>query len=212
MAWLERRGLVHDHPPKDLSHWRAAQGDERLRLDYPLTADSIVVDVGGYEGQWASDIHARYGCTVHIFEPIIQFQTYLDWRFQHNSKVIVHPLGLSDRDSEATFRLSADRTGLYKDSGPECQVRLVAAAPFLSEIGVQSIDLMKINIEGAEYDLIEHLVDTNYIHRIQHLQVQFHDFFPDAQDRLARAREVLAITHEPQYQFKFIWESWKLRT
>lgn len=38
--------------------WFRDQGDSTLRLDYDLNADSLVVDVGGYLGQWSSDIFA----------------------------------------------------------------------------------------------------------------------------------------------------------
>jgi hypothetical protein len=39
-------------------------------LEYDLNADSVCIDIGGYEGQWASDIFGRYGCTIHVFEPV----------------------------------------------------------------------------------------------------------------------------------------------
>ena len=49
--------------------WFQNNGDKTLRLNYPLTDKSIVLDLGGYEGQWASDIFSRYCCFIHVFEP-----------------------------------------------------------------------------------------------------------------------------------------------
>ena len=37
--------------------WVEDKGDETLRLDYSLTEDSIVFDLGGYRGDFAEAIH-----------------------------------------------------------------------------------------------------------------------------------------------------------
>lgn len=37
-----------------------------LRHDH-LTRHSVVFDLGGYEGEWAADMRARYDCIVHVF-------------------------------------------------------------------------------------------------------------------------------------------------
>ena len=39
--------------------WVAAKGDQSLRLDYDLGRDSVVFDLGGYEGNWANDIFGK---------------------------------------------------------------------------------------------------------------------------------------------------------
>jgi hypothetical protein len=43
-----------------------------MRLEFDPSPDGVVLDVRGYEGQWASDIFARYGCRIHVFEPVPQ--------------------------------------------------------------------------------------------------------------------------------------------
>src|ERR671925_1294606 len=72
----------------------AAGGDKILRLEYDLNPDSLVLDVGGYEGQWASDIFGRYACHIHIFEPVPIYAEEIKKRFRMNSKIIVHELGM----------------------------------------------------------------------------------------------------------------------
>ena len=53
--------------------WNADRGDDTLRLDYPLAEQDIVFDVGGYHGDWAATMHDRYGCHIHVFEPLPQY-------------------------------------------------------------------------------------------------------------------------------------------
>ena len=45
--------------------WFDIKGDKTLRLQYPLNEESIVFDLGGYHGQWASDIFNKYMCNIN---------------------------------------------------------------------------------------------------------------------------------------------------
>lgn len=191
--------------------WFAAQGDTTLRLDYDLSPQSVVFDLGGYEGQWASDIFAMYCCQVYVFEPVPAFAERIRRRFRCNPKVHVFQFGLGARNETARIGLARDASSLYRSGADGPEVRLVSAADFLREHAIAVIDLMKINIEGGEYDLLDHLVSTGGIDRIRNLQVQFHDFVPDAQARMTAIQGRLAQTHEPTYQYPFVWENWRLR-
>ena len=88
----------------------------------------------------------------------------------------------------------------------------VRAADFIAGQSISRIDLMKINIEGGEYDLLEHLIDSGVIGAIADVQVQFHDFVPHAEKRMEEIQRRLSETHELTWQYKFIWENWKLKT
>jgi hypothetical protein len=49
------------------------------------------------------------------------------------------------------------------------------------------------------------------VRQIENIQVQFHDFVPDAEGRMQRIQEKLAQTHELTYQYLFVWENWRRR-
>ena len=36
-----------------------------LRLNYPLTKESVVFDLGGYKGGWSEKIYDKYQCQVY---------------------------------------------------------------------------------------------------------------------------------------------------
>ena len=44
----------------EFHRWINDSGDQTLRLTYDLSPGSVVVDAGGYVGQWAEDIHKKY--------------------------------------------------------------------------------------------------------------------------------------------------------
>lgn len=197
---------------REHARYLAAGGDLALRLDYPLNPDSVVVDLGGYEGQWASDIHGKFGCVVHVFEPVPEFAAAIAERFRQNPRITVHDCGLGGADADINIFLDANKSSAYA-RGPARAVlaKIFAADLYIHRLGVGSIDLLKINIEGGEYDLLDHLIDTGRIKSVRFLQVQFHDFVPRAKERAQAIRQRLRATHEPSYQYEFIWESWARR-
>lgn len=191
--------------------WFAVDGDKTLRLDYDLGEDSLVLDVGGFEGQWASDIFGRFLCAIHVFEPVPRFAEAIGRRFEKNPKVTVHPFGLGSADGTFTLQLAADGTSAFRPGGETVTGTVVGAERFFAEHGIDTVELMKINIEGGEYELLEHLLDTGLVSRIRDLQIQFHDFVPDAERRMRAIQERLSSTHVRTYAYDFVWENWTAR-
>lgn len=189
--------------------WFRDNGDKTLRLDYALDENSIVFDIGGYEGQWTSDISSRYCCIIHVFEPVKQFYQNIVKRFEKNDKIIVHNIGLAAEDAIAKIKVASNCSSIFGIGDNEQSVVLKMAINFMLENNVKHIDLMKVNIEGAEYDLLDHLIETNYISRINNIQIQFHDFVKDAEKRMIKIEEKLAKTHKLTYRYPFVWENWK---
>jgi FkbM family methyltransferase len=198
-------------PPQELRvrPWRAADGDRTLRLDYDLDAGSTVLDLGGYQGQWASDIFARYGCTIHVFEPVPAYAAAIRRRFARNPRIHVHECGLAAAAGRATIHLHDDATSTFAKDGAAVDIRFERAADFLAARSIDRVHLLKVNIEGGEYDLLDHLLDSGLIDRVDDLQVQFHDFVPAAEARMRAIQERLAQSHATTYSFPFVWENWR---
>lgn len=212
-AWLQGRARALWTSPAEarVAAWFAAQGDATLRLEYELSAGSMVFDLGGYKGQWASDIHAMYGCQVYVFEPVPAFAAQIARRFRRNPRVRVFDFGLAAQSGTCRMGLAQDGTSMFKPGSETVEARLVGLSEFLRTEGAGNIDLMKINIEGGEYALLEHMLDEGLAARVRNIQVQFHDFVPDAEARMAAIQQRLARSHELTYQFPFVWENWRLR-
>lgn len=195
-----------------LRKWKENQGERVLRLDYPeLNSESLVLDLGGYQGQWASDIFSKYECKVVVFEPYQKYAKEISHRFEKNGSIVVHTLGLSDKDAVMDIAIDEESTSMFKTSNANntAEISLSHAQTFLHEHGYAKIDLMKINIEGGEYDLLDHLIETNLVKDIGNLQIQFHDFVPKAEQRMKAIQQALVKTHKLTYQYPFLWENWK---
>jgi FkbM family methyltransferase len=197
---------------KRILPWNQVQGDETYRVDYDLNENSIVFDLGGYKGDWTSDIYSRYCCYIHIFEPVKIYADNIKKRYAKNLKIAVYNFGLSEESREDSIYINNSSSTIFKKTTHNQKIVLVKFSDFIEDNHIPFIDLIKINIEGGEYDLLDHLIITGYISKIMNLQIQFHDFFYDSEKRMRTIQEKLEKTHRLTYQFPFIWENWKLIT
>lgn len=195
---------------KRVMAWFKIDGDKTLRLNYDLNENSIVFDVGGYKGQWSSDIYSMYDCRIFIFEPVKEFAENIKRRFQKNKKIKVFPFGLSSRTIKTKMLLSKDGSSAMLNGQDNELVDLIKASDFIQNNNIENIDLIKINIEGGEYDLLENLIEAKLIKRIKKIQIQFHDFVPNAEVRMKKIQKQLEKTHHLTYQYEFVWENWEL--
>ncbi len=196
---------------KVVSDWVENKGDKTLRLNYELDENSVVFDIGGYEGQWTSDIFSKYCCKVLVFEPVTKYANDISKRFEKNNKISVYNFGLSDRNEHTKMSVLGDGSSIYQKGDNQIEIKLIRFTDFLKENKIESIDLMKINIEGGEYSLLEHLIDEGVVRIIKNVQVQFHDFIPNAEQRMRSIQEKLKSTHELTYKYPFVWENWKIK-
>ena len=192
--------------------WKKVKGDQTLRFDYDLNDTSIVLDVGGFEGNYADDIHQRFGCKIFVFEPAPHYADICQKRFQNNDQITVLDYGLSDKDETVLLSDDGDGSSAFREKGGSAQsVDLRAIKPVMANLSIEQVDLMKINIEGGEYPLLQAMIDDGLLEKVRYLQVQFHDFVPHAQETRAAIRQNLEKTHIEQWCFPFVWESWKRR-
>jgi FkbM family methyltransferase len=193
-----------------VQRWYADGGDERFRFDYDLDRSSLVLDLGGFEGQWASDIYARFRCRVLVFETVPTFAARIAERFRRNDDIEVHDCGLGATTRSETMHLHGAGTSAYRRDAATVETRIVDVAAWFAEHEIESVQLMKINIEGGEFEVLERLLETGLVARIENLQVQFHFIGPESPARMRAIQQSLAATHAPTYQYPFVWENWAL--
>lgn len=197
---------------KEAERYFADGGDGQFRLDFDhLTENSLVFDLGGYKGQWASDIYSKYNCKVLIFEPVSTYYKKIVDRFKLNKKIEVFQLALGDSKKTEEIGLSDDGSSEFIKSGSTDIMEFEDVLEFFRKHNIDRINLLKINIEGGEYVLLRRLIETGLIKTIDQIHVQFHDFVPDAENQMNKICAELAITHNLTLQYKFVWENWVLK-
>jgi FkbM family methyltransferase len=184
-------------------------GDSKFRYNYHLNEYSTVFDIGGYKGQWASDIFSRYQSHIYIFEPVNSFYLSIKDRFKLNSKIKFFNFGLGAKTREEYINLSEDGSSIYVKGENFEKISIVNFVDFLTEHNINNIELIKMNIEGGEYELLEDILNSGKIKNIKNIQIQFHNLVPDAYERMLKIQTHLALTHRLTYQYIFVWENWE---
>lgn len=176
---------------------------ESQRYEYPLTRDSLVLDCGGYHGQFAAEIARRYDCKVVSFEPIFPDKVKAACA---GLKVEVYDSGVSARPGAELFGVQDNCSGEFSTAQEQKEVFLIGLPDW---IGPQQIDLLKLNIEGMEYEVLEALIDTGKINQINRIQVQFHAAGMVTEDRLRDLMARIEQTHSVEWGDEpFLWISY----
>lgn len=195
---------------KNLSQWFEDGGDNSLRINYDLNEKSVVFDLGGYFGEWSEKIYNKYKCKIHIFEPIPSLFSGLNQKFSGNNDIEIYNFGMSDNESTIEISLLNDASSFNIQSENSVKAKVVSIKNFLIEKNINNIDLIKINIEGDEYKVLNCLLNNDLIKNFKNIQVQFHSFIPDAINLRNQIREKLKKTHMLTYDYEFVWENWEL--
>jgi FkbM family methyltransferase len=182
---------------------------ERLCDFSHLGEDGVVIDGGGYVGDWTARVTKECDPHVIVYEPIPEFCHRIVDRFARNPKVEVRPIGLGAKSVARQFTIAGDASGMFDASGASANLPVADVHEEFSRF--ERIDLVKLNIEGGEYEVLERLMETSAISKIVRLHVQFHLCVPDATKKYGRIRRRLKLTHRLVWRYPFVWEEWRLR-
>jgi len=169
----------------------------------------LVFDIGGNTGEWSFKLLSRKFCTIWIFEPIPYYVDILRHTFRDRSDVKIFDFGFLDRDISLSIDIDGIASSLYRTGHKNEIVKLRSINDFIKSHNLTKIDLMKINVEGAEFPIIDSLIESGNIKIIQDLQVEFHDFITDAEEKYNIIAKKLSETHYLTYHYSFAWENWR---
>ncbi len=193
-------------------------GDSQLYSDLHLCQDDLVIDAGGYKGEWTAGILTRYGCRSELFEPVPTFAEYCRTLYQFNDRVRVHQAALGGSNRTTAFSLADNGTSEFRGAAESdsfsAEVRaisdLLSALDTAGDLqpGPGAVGVLKLNIEGGEYEVLENLLETDAIDRIRCLLIQFHRQPQDWEARYQCIVSRLRKTHAPAWRYPMVWEKW----
>lgn len=191
--------------------WENDKADYK-RYDFDIDENSVVVDAGGYEGAWTNEISKKYGCNIYVYEPIKWYYDKIVKRFASTSKITVYNKGLGDTDRYDKICVDGDATSMYKKSSSAVDVKIISFNNFLAEKEINKIDLMKINIEGGEYELLLSIIRADNQTKIRNFLIQFHRFPEGHESDKQAIYDQLIKTHNLVFKYDYVWEHWELKS
>lgn len=208
-------GMLDVPMAKRIIPWFENDGEYTLRYEYDLNKTSVVFDLGGYRGDWAAKMNKNFGCPCHIFEPEKKNFNLIKLRFKDNPNIICNNAALGSSNESFELHLSEDENG-HSMSSQGCSVQDCNSVEFweyAKNNQISKIDVLKMNIEGAEYDLLDHIQRKDgWQGFIENAQIQFHDFVYGKDEVLQRYLKIFdefSKYYEPTFYYPFVFESWR---
>jgi FkbM family methyltransferase len=146
-----------------------------------IRSGSVIVDLGANVGAFTEEMNRRFACVCYAVEPMPDLYSQIST----NDSIQKFNLANSDKAEPLKLFTSANRecnsvdeglAGIYGVEGViEC--RGVTLEEFLKGNRISVIDLLKVDIEGAEKWLFQSASD-GLLRSVQQITIEFHDFIP----------------------------------
>lgn len=145
---------------------------------------STIIDVGcGFEAELSTTLINRFGLKAFAVDPTHKHASFLheiELKYQPNFKHL--PFALAADNGETTFfeaencesgSLLTSHKNVMTHHTTEYKVKLIDLPGLIKLTGVEVIDLLKIDIEGAEYNLFNS-TNLNALKQVKQLFIEFH--------------------------------------
>lgn len=182
-------------------------GDSKYLFDFDLDDSSTVFDVGSFDGDYFKILYEKYSCSIHAFEPVTLF--YEKSLSSLSDKILVNNYALGSNSNDFTICLAGNASSAFSDSGEKVLCKKISFPAYVERNNITEIDLLKVNCEGGEYELLETIIENNWLPKIKNIIVQFHMFPEVPIERRQAIVDKLGMTHTPTFSFPFVWEGWR---
>jgi len=138
--------------------------------------NAIVLDLGANRGTFSKTISQRYGYHCHSIEPNPEM-----WkRIETSALVATHNLAVAEHDGLVHLRVSgnSESSSIFplasEPSAPVVEVEGLTLASLIDRLNLPRVDLLKVDVEGAEIGLFRACED-DLLKKIPQICVEFHE-------------------------------------
>jgi FkbM family methyltransferase len=172
---------------------------------------SIVYSLGiGDDVSFDKEVIAKHGCFVFAFDPTPKS---IRWVAQnmHDPHFVFQPVGIGTNTGPVPFFVSATPqhehgnapVGNHASESLKIEVMLKSLKDLADLNGHKKIDVLKLNIDGAEFEIIPAILSSGV--RIDQMLIKFHDAY--FKDGLERTKNSIAMLQEHGYEVFAVSES-----
>ncbi len=147
-----------------------------------LDKNSLVLDCGGYIGEFTDKIFEKYNCFIHIFEADEKLYADLEKKYEQNPNI--YPANVLISEFHKSYNFYYRRNGQTSGSiflshpsvGIDSKIMFGISLSHICEMYARNkpIDLLKLDIEGAEIGVIMNSFECFKL--CKQITVEFHEF------------------------------------
>jgi len=132
-----------------------------------LPDGGVLIDVGANTGLFTEQILRARGIRAYLFEPVPEYFRYCKEKFSQARGVSVENLALADTPGQLTLYMDQKNLGWNTLEATKCtdgmqpvEIQAVTFDSYAEAAGIDRIDLIKIDVEGAEYRVLKGMQKT----------------------------------------------------
>ena len=169
-------------------------GDWEYCPDY-IDENSIIYSLGvGDSIVFDNELIQAHGCRVHAFDPT---PFSVNWISNQgaSSKLLFHPWAVSNLDGKMRMIQRENKKGKKSDVmwteipshsnyDNSIEVSVFSVPSIMKKLNHTSISLIKIDIEGTEYQVIDHMIENEIFPK--QILVEYHHRFKDKNKKMTQ--------------------------
>ncbi len=159
---------------------------EYSKPKFEINDTDVIIDIGAHIGLFT--LYASQYCKngiIFCFEPVEENYRVLLYNITQNNLTNVRPFKSAVSKSESTITIyrNKDEAGhsMYGSDSTSIQVNSKSLKKIIDENSIDRCDLIKLDCEGAEYEIIESL-PLEYFKKISKMIIEYH--FADSNPKL----------------------------
>lgn len=181
-------------------------------MKFNLSDNPIIFDLGGYMGEWTQIAKDYYpNAIVYVFEPVKKHYDIIYEKFKNDNNVKIFNFGLSDKNDKVKITLTGDSSSIHLIDDNSEEIELIDIRDFLLDNKIFKVDLIKINIEGEEYNLLEYLCSTPELNIFENYLVQFHKFIDNYEVRRSNILNIVRKYYDIIFNYEMVFEGWSIK-
>ena len=178
---------------------------------YKIKENDICIDCGANIGR-VSDMFLQMGAEVHAFEPHRDLYNMLLYKYKGNSKIKLHNQAVGAENTKMPFRVAPNESEYFltfTQGASVCVFDALGGYETVADYDTEVIDLceylqenivnkgkrvyiLKIDIEGAEWDLLEKIIQTKIYEYCDYIFCEEHSrFVQDGNQRLEKINNLI---------------------
>ena len=178
-------------------------GDRIIFENIKLNINSIIIDGGGFNGEFTDEIIKKKFQKVYIYEPDKIFFERLKKKYEFKENIEILNYALFNKKQNIILSENSNASSIMENSKVGS---MIEAVDILDEFKkYKNIDLLKLNIEGAEYEVISRLLETQELIKIKYLLVQFHREHDLDGTKFEKIFFEILKNYNVIFNYKYVW-------
>lgn len=170
--------------------------EEYSGSNFRINANDVIIDIGAHIGLFT--LYASQYCKngiIFCFEPVDENYDILVDNITQNNLKNVKPFKSAVSKSESTITIYRNKDeaghGMFSFTSHALKVDSISLKKIIDENSINQCNLIKIDCEGAEYEIIESL-PLEYFKKISKMIIEYH--FADSKPKLVNDLKTKLMT------------------